>query len=111
MSRPLPLGVPSISVALWQAQGNRQWNRYLAYIILILFKCGEHVVAFSEIEDPPTAFMKSNKCISPIILNGRSMAEMKTMGMLTQCRKSREKKIKEENEQVSSRVVQTRPYY
>ena len=44
--------------------------------------------------------MRSNKCISPFILNGRSMADMKTMGMLAQCKKSREIIIKEDYEQV-----------
>ena len=49
--------------------------------------------------------MRSNKCISPLMLNGRSMADMKTMGMLAQCKKSRDKITKEDYEQVYSHLL------
>ena len=58
------------------------------------------MVFFIDIDDPATTFMRSNKCISPLMLSGRSMADMKTMGMLAQCKNSRETIMKEDSEQV-----------
>jgi len=54
----------------------------------------------TEIEDPADAFMRSNKCISPLALNGRSIADMKTLRVLGHCKKLREKYIEENNDKV-----------
>ncbi len=55
--------------------------------------------------DKPSAseFMRSNKCISPLNLNGRSMADMKRRGLLAQCKKTREAMVKEQEREEEER--------
>lgn len=47
--------------------------------------------------------MRNNKCISPLTLNGRPMADMKRRGMLAQCKKSREAMVEEKESEEAER--------
>ena len=98
----IPLPRPSHPTTPWQHL-ETTWhhladNEYLQIILMSMIEFLLNI--FIEIEDPANAFMRGNKCISPLALNGRSIADMKTLRVLGHCKKLREKYIEENNDKV-----------